>query len=137
MPYQWRFDVVWEALPFMLQGLGMTVLLTVISMALSLALGLLVSLARLSKSRLATVPAKAYTELEREGVLSTRPGRGVFVAEPRGELTKKARRERLMIVLDGFLTEAVHLGFSADEVVELTRARTAKFQWADAESTTG
>jgi polar amino acid transport system permease protein len=65
MPYQWRFDVVWQALPFMLQGLGMTVLLTVISMAISLALGLLVSLARLSKSRLATVPAWAYTEFFR------------------------------------------------------------------------
>jgi len=65
MPYQWRFDVVWQALPFMLQGLGMTVLLTVAAMVLSLALGLLVSLARLSKSSLVTLPARAYTEFFR------------------------------------------------------------------------
>jgi len=36
--------------------------------------------------------ARAYTELEREGTLVTQQGRGAFVAEPRTDLTKKARR---------------------------------------------
>ena len=40
--------------------------------------------------------ARAYTELEREGLLNNRPGRGVFVAEPKDELTKDARRRRLL-----------------------------------------
>ena len=56
--------------------------------------------------------ARAYTELEREGVLNTRQGLGVFVAEPQDDLSAAARRERLAAALDRFLTEAVHLGFS-------------------------
>ena len=73
--------------------------------------------------------AKVYTELEREGLVCTRPGLGVFVARPRQELTKKARRERLLLPLDRFLTEAVHLGFAAAEVEEIVRDRMGRFQW--------
>ena len=73
--------------------------------------------------------ARVYTELEREGVLMTRPGLGVFVARPRYELTKRARRERLVRTVDGLLTEAVHLGFSAEEVNALIAERLTRFQW--------
>jgi GntR family transcriptional regulator len=73
--------------------------------------------------------ARLYTELEREGLLNTRPGLGVFVAPPRTELTKRVRRERLVELLDHFLTEAVHLGFTADEVVALVGERAAQFAW--------
>ena len=55
--------------------------------------------------------ARVYTELEREGILNTRPGLGVFVARPKAELTRKVRKERLEELVDHFLTEAVHLGF--------------------------
>lgn len=78
--------------------------------------------------------ARAYTELEREGLLSNRPGRGVFVAEPREELTREARRRRLVEGLDRFLTEAVHLGFSEDEVARLVASRSRQFQWNSAKS---
>lgn len=73
--------------------------------------------------------ARVYTELEREGLLCTRPGLGVYVAKPRVELTKKARRDRLLQTLDQFLTEAVHLGFAAAEVVEMVTERVGRFQW--------
>ena len=73
--------------------------------------------------------ARVYTELEREGVLYTRPGLGVFVARPRSELTKRARRQRLVQTLDSLLTEAVHLGFTAAEVRELLATRSKRFQW--------
>jgi GntR family transcriptional regulator len=73
--------------------------------------------------------ARVYTELEREGIINTRPGLGVFVARPKWELTKKARRERLLQVLDPFLTEAVHLGFAAEEVLDLVRERLGRFRW--------
>ena len=39
--------------------------------------------------------ARVYTELERDGVLVTRHGLGVFVAQPGSDLTKKSRRDRL------------------------------------------
>ena len=73
--------------------------------------------------------ARVYTELEREGSLNTRPGLGVFVAEPREELTAEVRRERLQRHLDHFLTEAVHLGFSAEEVVTTVSDHVQQSQW--------
>lgn len=73
--------------------------------------------------------ARVYTELERDGLLITRPGLGVFVAAPGSDLTKKARRERLTALLDSFFTEAVLLGFSADEVQDLVRDRMSQCQW--------
>jgi GntR family transcriptional regulator len=79
--------------------------------------------------------ARAYTELEREGVLNTRPGLGVFIAEPQAELTAAARRERLAEAIDRFLTEAVHLGFSAEDVMTAVEKRTRGFQFVRAAST--
>ena len=73
--------------------------------------------------------ARVYTELEREGVLNTRPGLGVFVAHPRADLTRKVRKERLQEALDAFLTEAVHMGFTAEEVLALASQQVKKFQW--------
>jgi GntR family transcriptional regulator len=73
--------------------------------------------------------AGVYRDLEREGVLNTRPGLGVFVARPGSELSRKVRRERLQEALDRFLTEAVHLGFTADEVVALVTEKVRQFQW--------
>src|SRR5688500_425654 len=73
--------------------------------------------------------ARVYTELERDGILNTRPGLGVFVAQPRSDLTRKARKDRVTTLLDQLLTEAVHLGFSAEEVLALLSERMAKFQF--------
>jgi GntR family transcriptional regulator len=73
--------------------------------------------------------ARVYTELEREGILNTRPGLGVFVARPKDDLTKKVRKERFQELLDHFLTEAVHLGFTADEVLGCVTERVRQFRW--------
>ena len=73
--------------------------------------------------------ARAYQELEREGLLVSRPGLGIFVAAPRAELTAAAREKRLLDPLDRWLTLAVHLGYSADEVLQLVSARIGQFQW--------
>jgi len=73
--------------------------------------------------------ARAYTELEREGILVSRPGLGIFVAPPRNDLTKAARDRRLGELLDRWLTEAVHLGYAAEDVIRLVTARTGEFQW--------
>ncbi len=73
--------------------------------------------------------ARAYTELEREGLLVSRPGRGIYVAQPRNDLTRAARDRRLLEQLDRWLTEAVHLGYAADEVLGLVARRVGEFQW--------
>lgn len=73
--------------------------------------------------------ARAYTELEREGLLISRPGRGIYVAQPRNDLTRAARDRRLTEQLDRWLTEAVNLGYSADEVLGLVAQRVREFHW--------
>ncbi len=73
--------------------------------------------------------ARTYTDLEREGVLHTRPGLGVFVAAPGSELTRPVRKKRLVERIDGLLTEAVHLAFTRDETRELIEDRMTQFQW--------
>src|SRR5690606_14202403 len=73
--------------------------------------------------------ARAYTELEREGVLYTRQGLGVFVAEPSSDLTRSARRRQLTESADRLLTEAVDFGFTRDEVLKTLADRAEKFQW--------
>jgi GntR family transcriptional regulator len=74
--------------------------------------------------------ARAYTELERDGLLVSRPGRGIYVARPRSDLTRAARDRRLTDLLDRWLTEAVHLGYAADEVLALVARRVREFRWS-------
>jgi GntR family transcriptional regulator len=73
--------------------------------------------------------ARAYTELEREGLLVSRPGRGIYVAQPRNDLTHAARDRRLRELLDRWLTEAVHLGCAAEDVLRTVAQRVQEFHW--------
>ena len=78
--------------------------------------------------------ARVYSELERDGILNTRPGLGVFVAEAQPELSVAARRQRLAEIIDAFLTNAVHLGFSSEEVLSAVSKRIRGFQFSDGSS---
>jgi len=73
--------------------------------------------------------ARAYTELEREGVLYTRPGLGVFVAPLPSPLSKKSRRERLLGNVDRLLVDAVRWGFSSEELLDFVAERAKQYQW--------
>jgi len=66
--------------------------------------------------------AKVYQELEREGVIVTRRGKGTFVAAGSPQLEKKDRRKRLALAVERLLAEAYHLGCRPDEVLEAVRA---------------
>jgi hypothetical protein len=59
---------------------------------------------------------------------------GVFVAEAPPPASKKTRRERLQKTLDALLVEAVRLGCSSDELIELVAERAKQFEWAEATS---
>ncbi len=65
MPYTWHFEVVFENLPFLLRGLGMTCIATVLAMTVGLVVGLVVALMRLSPWRLLRAPASFFTEVFR------------------------------------------------------------------------
>jgi GntR family transcriptional regulator len=66
--------------------------------------------------------ARAYRELERDGVLESMRGRGTFVRAGPPMLGRAERRRRLRPVLEQLIAEARTLGFEdADLVDELER----------------
>jgi GntR family transcriptional regulator len=63
--------------------------------------------------------ARAYKELAREGVISTRQGRGTFVSErPNQLLLARMRREKLGAIFSKPFVEALSLGYSMQEIEE-------------------
>jgi len=73
--------------------------------------------------------AKAYGELERSGVVTTRRGTGTFVAANPPDDDLAARRDRLSEAAELLAVEAYHLGFDLDATqaaVESTFARFAR-----------
>lgn len=67
--------------------------------------------------------AKAYQELEREGVIETPRGRGSFISAQTPELTENERSERLRTAIDRLIAEAYHLNVPDGELPELLRRR--------------
>ena len=72
--------------------------------------------------------AKAYLELEREGVIETQPGKGCFLRNGRSRVHKAARTEMLLPQVDSLVVQAHHLQIPADEVGELLQERFQHFQ---------
>jgi len=67
--------------------------------------------------------AKAYQELEREGVISTVPRRGTFVSQKKMAFKEDERIKILEKAIDSVLVEAHHLGFSRDELLQIVIKR--------------
>ncbi len=65
---------------------------------------------------------KAYTELEREGLITTEQGSGTFVApEPAVPLPPAERQDKLRALCVEFLARAGRYGFGPGEVIEVIR----------------
>jgi GntR family transcriptional regulator len=72
--------------------------------------------------------ARAYLELEREGVVQKRHGSGTYIS---GTGSPLARRERLKIIverIDALLAEARHLGVDPQELLNLIKERSQSIQ---------
>jgi GntR family transcriptional regulator len=67
--------------------------------------------------------AKAYAELESQGVIETMPGKGCFVRTNSSPLKKDIRRKLLVEEIDQAIVMAHHLQVSRVEFLELTRDR--------------
>lgn len=67
--------------------------------------------------------ARAYRELEREGVVVTMRGKGVFIADAPRSGDKKPAMAEIRRALEGVLVEAFHMGISAEHVRELLDGR--------------
>jgi GntR family transcriptional regulator len=70
---------------------------------------------------------KAYSELEREGVLTTEQGSGTFVAsEPPAALPVENRQAKLETLCVEFLAQAARYGFSSQDIVRAIQALTQR-----------
>ena len=69
--------------------------------------------------------AKAYTELESQGVIETIPGKGCFVKPNNSPLKKEVRRKLLTEEIDQVIVQAHHLQVPPAEFLNLIRERLA------------
>lgn len=67
--------------------------------------------------------AKAYSELENQGVIETLPGKGSFLKENHSPLRKEIRRKLLIEEIDQAIVMAHHLQVSGPEFLQLLRER--------------
>jgi len=67
--------------------------------------------------------AKAYAELESQGVIETLPGKGCFLKENQSPLRKEVRRKLLIEEIDQAIVMAHHLQVPGAEFLELIRQR--------------
>jgi GntR family transcriptional regulator len=72
--------------------------------------------------------AKAYTELESQGVIETVAGKGCFVTDNHSPFTKQARHKLLVEKIDDALVTAHHLQVDAATFLDLARERQAFFE---------
>ena len=73
--------------------------------------------------------ARAYQVLESEGVTVSRRGAGTFVAARKVVVRSDERRRRFRAALETALSDAVHLGLTADEVRAVFAATLKRFRF--------
>ncbi len=70
--------------------------------------------------------ARAYQQLQSDGVLEQLRGRGVVVCQGATKVCKEVRRTLISDRLQSVLTEALHGGLTATEIEELVRKQLKK-----------
>lgn len=70
--------------------------------------------------------AKAYRELETQGLIFTRPGAGTYVAPTRILFSEEERCRIINEHIDSLLVVAKHLTFSLNQLLELIKTRAEK-----------
>ena len=73
--------------------------------------------------------ARAYTDLAREGMIESRPGRGVFVTRKRKMFTREEGRRRLEPLMEGLIGEAMVMDFTQEELREAFTKKLSQCQW--------
>ncbi len=69
---------------------------------------------------------RAYMDLEREGYITTRKGRGTFVAERREVGADRAADTAVELVIDDMIRACANAGMDDDDIVTLVQARLAR-----------
>jgi len=79
--------------------------------------------------------AKAYAELEAQGVIETRAGKGCFLKENGSPFRKEVRQRLLTGSIDAAVVQAHHLQVPPTEFIELVQERLEVFAGKKAEAT--
>jgi len=79
--------------------------------------------------------AKAYTELESQGIIETLPGKGCFLKENNSHFTKGVRQKLLLKEIDQAVVTAHHLQVAREPFISMVNERLDYFEKkaADAE----
>jgi GntR family transcriptional regulator len=78
--------------------------------------------------------SKAYGELERQGVVEHRPGRGCFVREQSSPLKSSVKKEMVKEVIDAAIVQAHQLQVSREDFLEAVEERLGEFQLRESTS---
>ena len=81
--------------------------------------------------------AKAYTELERQGVVKTQAGKGCFVSDNHTPYNKKMREKMLQDAVDAAIVEAHHLQFSDEALLKIIQKRLQSYAKKKSDSNKG
>jgi len=65
MDYEFRFDIVWNNLPLLLEGVQTTIILSLLTMILGIIIGLFVAIVRLRARKIFALPLIVYVEVFR------------------------------------------------------------------------
>jgi len=71
--------------------------------------------------------AKAYRQMEGEGIIVTKPGAGAFVANLDSSLSRTVRKKLLSDVLERIAVEAFHMQIDRQTLLELFNNAAEKF----------
>jgi GntR family transcriptional regulator len=73
--------------------------------------------------------ARAYRILDEARIISTQQGRGTYITEiPPPKVTEKLRKEALEALTQRYISEAVRLDFSKDEINEIVKEQLNAWQ---------
>lgn len=72
--------------------------------------------------------AKAYSELETQGIIETIPGKGFFLTQNQSPFTERVRHQMLLTEIDEAVVMAHHLQVSRDKLLELVKERIEYFE---------
>jgi GntR family transcriptional regulator len=75
--------------------------------------------------------AKAYRQLEQEGIIVTRPGTGAFVTDANTTLSLSVRRKIICEDIERLIVEAIHMQIDREVLVRWFGERIEKFKFAD------
>jgi GntR family transcriptional regulator len=75
--------------------------------------------------------AKAYRQLEQEGIITTRPGTGAFVTDTNTTLSMSVRKKIICEDIELLIVEAVHMQIDKEILIKWFEERIGKFKFGD------